>query len=177
MYIHIYIYIHTYILNAYRYTYLSLSIYIYTCMYIYIYIYTHISLACLLAHSLAQLHAPLRVFRQGGRYGWKPSSSSNLSIRAFRAQVPQFELFELVLFLKLDKQLPVEQFEASRTIRGSSISVSSTLPLLALPRKHTPRRSASSYDSDDINSDRDRDHDSDDKSKAKLGSASERAKG
>ena len=30
--------------------------------------------------------------------------------------------------LKLDKQLPVEQFEASRAIRGSNISVSSTLP-------------------------------------------------
>ena len=39
-------------------------------------------------------------------------SSSNFSIRAFR----------------LDKQFPVEQFEASRAIRGSSISVSSTLP-------------------------------------------------
>ena len=40
----------------------------------------------------------------------------------------QFELFEFILLLKLDKQLPVEQFEASRATRGSSISVSSTLP-------------------------------------------------
>ena len=30
-----------------------------------------------------------------------------------RAQTYQFELFELCLLLKLDKQLPVEQFEAS----------------------------------------------------------------
>ena len=57
-----------------------------------------------------------------------------------RAQIYQFELVELklsnlsffgfVLVLKLDKQFPVEQFEASRAIRGSSISVSSTLPPL-----------------------------------------------
>ena len=47
-----------------------------------------------------------------------------------RARNYRFELFELVLLLKLDKQLPVEQFEASRAIRGSSISVSSTLPPL-----------------------------------------------
>ena len=40
-----------------------------------------------------------------------PSSSSNFSIRAFRAQTSQFELFELILLLKLDKRFPVEQFE------------------------------------------------------------------
>ena len=30
-----------------------------------------------------------------------------------RARIYQFELFELVLLLKLDKRLPVEQFEAT----------------------------------------------------------------
>ena len=45
-----------------------------------------------------------------------------------RAQLSQFVVFELALLLKLDKQFPVEQFEASRAIRASSISVSSTLP-------------------------------------------------
>ena len=30
-----------------------------------------------------------------------------------RAQVSQFELFELILLLKLDRQLPVERFEAT----------------------------------------------------------------
>ena len=30
-----------------------------------------------------------------------------------RARIVQFELFELILLLKLDKQLPVEQFEAT----------------------------------------------------------------
>ena len=47
---------------------------------------------------------------------------------SFRTQISQFELFELILLLRLDRQLPVEQFEASRAIRGSIISVSSTLP-------------------------------------------------
>ena len=50
------------------------------------------------------------------------SSSSNSSIRAFRAQIAQFELFELILLLKLGKQFPAEQFEAT------VISVKSTLP-------------------------------------------------
>ena len=45
--------------------------------------------------------------------------SSTFSIRAFRAYP---------FVLNLDNQLPVERFEASRAIRGSSISVSSTLP-------------------------------------------------
>ena len=39
-----------------------------------------------------------------------------------RAQVSQFEFFELVLLLKLDKRLPVERFEAA------VLSVNSTLP-------------------------------------------------
>ena len=51
--------------------------------------------------------------RKGGWCGWKPSSGSNSSLRAFRAQIYQFEFFELILRLKLDKQLPVERFEAA----------------------------------------------------------------
>ena len=35
------------------------------------------------------------------------------SIRVFRAQIGPFELFELVLLLKLDKRLPVERFKAA----------------------------------------------------------------
>ena len=45
-----------------------------------------------------------------------------------RGQIYQFELFELVLLPKLDKRFQVEQFEASRAIRGSSISVNSIPP-------------------------------------------------
>ena len=52
-------------------------------------------------------------YRKGEWYGWKSSSSSNVSIRAVRAQTSQFEVCELILLLKLDKQLPVEQFEAT----------------------------------------------------------------
>ena len=44
-----------------------------------------------------------------------------------RAQISQFELFELILLLKLDKQFPVEQFEA----RVSQSTVPS--PLLGTP--------------------------------------------
>ena len=68
---------------------------------------------------------------EGGWYGWKPSSSSNFSVRAFWAQLSQLELFELILLLKIDKRLPVEQFEATVFIRGTGIWVFSTLsPLL-----------------------------------------------
>ena len=54
------------------------------------------------------------VFREGGWYGWKPSSrsSSNFSIRAFRA-CPLVE---------------IRQTAPCRAIRGNSISVNSTLP-------------------------------------------------
>ena len=69
----------------------------------------------------------LVTFGKGGGCGRKPSSSSNLSIRAFRAQAYQFVCFELILSLKLHRQLPVEQFEASRAIRADRTSVSSTL--------------------------------------------------
>ena len=48
----------------------------------------------------------------------KPASSLNFSIRVFRV-VP--------FLLKLDKQFPFEQFQASRAIRAESTSVSRTL--------------------------------------------------
>ena len=53
------------------------------------------------------------LLRKGGWYSWKPSSRPSFSIRAFRAQIYQFELFELILLLKLDRRLPIEQFEAT----------------------------------------------------------------
>ena len=52
--------------------------------------------------------------RKGGWYGWKPSSSFNFWIRAFRA-CPIVE---------------TRQAAPSRAIRGNSISVNSTLPTL-----------------------------------------------
>ena len=38
---------------------------------------------------------------------------SNFSVRAVRAQMYRFELFDIILLLKLDKQLPVERFEVA----------------------------------------------------------------
>jgi hypothetical protein len=65
-----------------------------------------------LAGALRSGEAPSQRLREGGWYGWKPSSSSNFSIRAFRA----CSLAE------------VRQTPPCRAIRGSSISVSNTLP-------------------------------------------------
>ena len=59
---------------------------------------------------------------EGGmiRYCRKPSSSSNLSILAFRAQISQFELFELIILLRLDKQFSIEQFEPTASQSAAS---------------------------------------------------------
>ena len=58
------------------------------------------------------------LFQKGGWYGWKPASSSNLSIRAFR-----------VCFLNT-----IRQTRLYRSIRGSSISFNSILPPFKLSR-------------------------------------------
>ena len=54
-------------------------------------------------------------------------SSSSFSIRVVRDQNSQFELFELILLLKLGKQLPVERFGA--TVSQSTVS---SPPLLGM---------------------------------------------
>ena len=51
-----------------------------------------------------------------------------------RAQISQFELFELVLLLKLDKQLPVEQLE--QTVSQSTVPS----PPVSVGKAVTPRR-------------------------------------
>ena len=111
--LYVYICIHTY---TYLCTSLSIHIYIhiYVCIYIYIYIYIHtytyihihrerdVLLAVLLVLSLQPdgltIHTQ-KWFLGAGFLGAPPIS--------------QFELFELILLLKLDKQLVVEQFEAT----------------------------------------------------------------
>ena len=66
-----------------------------------------------------------------------------------RAQVSRFELFELILLVKIDKQFPVEQFEA--TVSQSSVPP----PLLIIPcylamwRVQVPM----AYDNDDNDND------------------------
>ena len=82
--------------------------------------------------------------RGGGDALGNTPSSSNLSIRAFRAQIYQFELFELIFLVKLDKQFPVEQFKASRAIRGNSISVNSIIPPSQRPTRCPTWRTTSS---------------------------------
>ena len=50
---------------------------------------------------------------EGGMKRLETLIELKLFIRAFRAQSYQFELFELILLLKLDRRLPVERFEAT----------------------------------------------------------------
>ena len=80
-------------------------------------------------------------FRKGA-YGWKPSLTH-------RAQISQFELFEPILLLKFDKQLPVE-----RAIRSYRNSVNRTM-LSAHDDNHntTDNDGNDSNTSNDINSD------------------------
>ena len=91
------------------------------CVYIYIYIYTYtyvvmpeafdpesVTGAAGAAGAAPEL---VQAFGRGDDTVWKPSSSSNLYIQAFRA----YPLVE------------IRQTAPSRAIRGSSISVSSTL--------------------------------------------------
>ena len=56
---------------------------------------------------------PPPLFREGGWYGWKSSSSSNLSIRVVRA----------------DPLIEIGQAVPCRAIRGNSILVNGTLPM------------------------------------------------
>ena len=61
------------------------------------------------------------------KLSWKDLGRGDNTVgNPHRAQTSQYELSEFLLLLKLDEQFPVEQFEAGRAIRGSSISVSST---------------------------------------------------
>ena len=63
-------------------------------MYVYIYIYIYI-----------YIHVP------SSSRTWTTGVSPNGN--PHRAQISQFELFELILLLKLEKRFPVEQFEAT----------------------------------------------------------------
>ena len=66
----------------------------------------------------------LTMTRKGGCYGWKPSSSSNFSIRAFRAYP----------FIEIRRTSPCW------AIRGNSISVNSALPPPNDPPSRDPLR-------------------------------------
>ena len=102
------------------------------CVYTYIYIY--INAQAVRIGSLPQLALVLQDRKQS------MADADLLKLPVFvgkrdfavgnphRASISQFELFELILLLKSDKRLSVEQFEAKLAICGSSISVSITPP-------------------------------------------------
>ena len=114
--------------------------YTYTCIYIYIEreIYTYIYIyrereRCICTHThtlrappassrwkgdiikLTRLMRVVRAFRLGRRAAPHPTfgRGDDTVGNPRRAQIRQFELFQLILLLKLDKQFPVEQFEAT----------------------------------------------------------------
>ena len=72
----------------------------------------------ILYYSRVSKKSGRRTSRKGGRYGWKPSSSSNVSIWACRA----YPLIE------------IRQHGSCRAIRGDGMSVNSTLPALLASR-------------------------------------------
>ena len=78
------------------------SIHIYIHIYIYIYIYICIRTWCSI------------IVRKGGRCGWRPSSSSNLSFRALRARISQFKLLRACPLVQIRQAVPC------RAIRGKS---------------------------------------------------------
>ena len=75
---------------------LETLIYTYMCMYIYIYIYTH---------TYVCMYIYIYIYISLIELGFLDSSFSSSS--------SQFELFELILFLKLDNRFPVERFESA----------------------------------------------------------------
>ena len=85
-------------------------------MYIYIYIYIYI---CIRRRPLRYMFCLPPFSGRGDDTVGNPH----------RAQMFQFELFELVLLLKLDEQFPVEQFEASRAEAAVSQSAVACPPL------------------------------------------------
>ena len=60
------------------------------------------------SRGLVHMASRYRVRGQG-----KPGRGDATVGNPHRAQIQQFELFELILLMKLDKQFPVEQFEAT----------------------------------------------------------------
>ena len=75
------------------------------CMCMYIYIYIHISLAAGRPDAVV-------TFRRGDDAVGNPRRAQ-ISQFQLRTRFSQFEPFELILLLKLDKRFPVEQFEAT----------------------------------------------------------------
>ena len=122
-------------------TYVCICTYTYRCIqthyiYVCVCIYVSLSLSIYIYISTREAWAALQRARRqkGGALSPLLGRGDDTVGNPHRIQIYQFELFELVLLLlKLDKQFPVEQFEASRAIRGSSyLSQRYTPPLLCV---------------------------------------------
>ena len=81
---------------------------------------------------LITYHNHIDMNRPHGRFGREDGAVGN----PHRAQISRFELFELILLLKLDRQLPVEQFEAA----VSQSTVPSPPPYRWWPQLHAGSR-------------------------------------
>ena len=102
---------------------LSLYIYIYTCVsmylslyiYVYIYIYAHITKGAYQDSGVITcLTQPLDRHFAGSWSRYRDIGRGDATVgNPHRAQIYKLELFELILLLKLNRQLPVEQFEAT----------------------------------------------------------------
>ena len=135
IYIYVYMYMYSYIRIV-----IVVYIYLYTHIHIYIYyVYKHIYIYIYICINVSLVGKPFCRIRLKSSCEGRPRRPSQAPMLRFgrgddtvgnphRAQISQFEFFELILLLKWHKQLPVEQFEANRATRGSSISVVSTLP-------------------------------------------------
>ena len=96
-------------------------VYVYVCIYMYVYVYTHIHIHTYICVYIGEHGAfggdatVAREARAGELIDSRPASEGGMILleNSRRAQTVQFELFEFILFLKFDKQLPVEQFEAA----------------------------------------------------------------
>ena len=79
-------------------------------------IHVHLSVShtpCNAQSQIAHLHFKSRDSPQASQTAAGPQARKDPVGNPNRAQISQFELFELILLLKYDKQLPVEQFEAT----------------------------------------------------------------
>ena len=107
-YMYVCIYIHTYIHTC-------LCICICICICVYVYLYLYISLSLYIYIYIYMRKSRCRLSGYFGPAGTQ-SFSEGVMIRLEnprRARISQFELFELILSLKLDRQFRVEQFEAT----------------------------------------------------------------
>ena len=132
-------YIHTYIR---MYTYVCIYRYMHVCVCIYIYIYIT---SCILRQgreARGKGERPRSRFEGCGvpllPCGKDSGGGDDTVGNPHRARSSQFELFELILLLKLDKQFPVERFEA--TVSQSTVPS----PPLRIPPADAPIRSSES---------------------------------